>query len=96
MLTVLIQGVLTATPQQRTSKTAKLYFTAKLRAKGDDGQSVWCNVIAFDAGAVELLASLTKGDPVAIAGTAAISTWDKDGTPRVGLSVTATRVLSVC
>ena len=86
MLSVLIEGILTAAPVQRTTVKGQPFATAKIRAAGEDGETVWCSVITFNADAVEALAALTSGDSVAIAGHAAISTWEK---------VTASRVLSV-
>jgi len=95
VLSVLIEGTLTAAPVQRTTVKGQPFATAKLRASGEDGETVWCSVITFHADAVEALAGLGSGDSVAIAGHASISTWEKDGEHRAGLKVTATRVLSV-
>lgn len=96
MLSVLVEGSLTAAPMPRTSAKGSPYITAQMRAAGEDGEAVWCSVIAFNPEAVEALAALASGDSVAIAGHAALSQWQaKDGTHRAGLKVTATRVLSV-
>lgn len=95
MLSVLIEGTLTAAPVQRTTVKGQPFATAKIREAGEDGETVWCSVITFNADAVEGLAALTSGDSVAIAGHAAISTWEKGGEHRAGLKVTASRVLSV-
>lgn len=40
------------------------------------------------------LLALQRGDSVAIAGRAKLSTWEKDGEQKHGLSVTADRVMS--
>ncbi len=66
-----------------------------MRCPTDDGESLLCSVIAFSASAAEALADLAAGDSVAITGPAALSRWEKDGEQRVGLKVTATRVLTV-
>ena len=95
MLSVLIEGTLTTAPVQRTSSKGSPFTTAQMRASGDDGETVWCSVIAFSASAAESLAALASGDTVAIAGAASLSQWEKDGQHRVGLKVTATRVLTV-
>lgn len=95
MLSVLIEGSLIAAPVQRTSAKGSAYVTAQMRCNGDDGESVFCSVIAFSASAADALVQLGAGDTVAIAGPASISRWEKDGEHKAGLKVTATRVLSV-
>ena len=95
MLSVLIEGTLIAAPVRRTSAKGTPFVTVQMRCSGDDGQSVLCSVIAFQVVAAEALATLAAGDTVAVAGLAALSQWEKNGEHRVGLKVTATRVLSV-
>ena len=95
MLSVLLEGSLISVPVQRTSAKGSPFVTAQLRCNAEDGESVFCSVIAFSASAAEALAQLGAGDTVAIAGPAAISRWEKNGEPHVGLKVTATRVLTV-
>ena len=95
MLSVLIEGTLIAAPVQRTSAKGSQFVTAQLRCHAEDGESVFCSVIAFSASAAEALARLAAGDTVAVTGPAALSQWEKDGQHKVGLTVTATRVLTV-
>ena len=95
MLSVLIEGTLIAAPVQRTSSKGTPFVTVRLRCSVDDGASILCSVIAFQASAAEVLATLAAGDTVAVAGSAALSQWEKDGEHHVGLKVTATRVLTV-
>ena len=95
MLSVLIEGTLLAAPVQRTSAKGTPFVTVQLRCSGDDGESILCSVIAFQAPVIEALGALAGGDTVAVAGAAALSQWEKDGVHRVGLKVTATRVLTV-
>ena len=95
MLSVLVEGTLIAAPVRRTSAKGSTFVTAQLRCTGGDGASILCSVIAFQALAAEALARLAGGDTVAVAGSAALSQWEKDGEHRAGLKVTATRVLSV-
>ena len=91
-----IGGVPHADPIRRTSAKGQAYITAQMRAAGDNGGTVWCSLIAFDAGAVDALAKLTAGDTVAIAGHASLSTWTaKDGEHKAGLKVTVNKVMSV-
>lgn len=95
MLSVLLEGTLSATPSVRTSTRGTTYTTAQMRVAGEDGETVWCSIIAFHREAAEGLAALSSGDAVAVAGHAVISRWEKDGEHRAGLKVTATRVLTV-
>lgn len=94
MIDVLIQGRLHAAPQERTSKTGKPFATAKMIAAGGDGESLFVNVIAFDAAAVAALLVLAAGDSVAVAGAATPRAYVKDGEPRASLDVTAQQVLT--
>ena len=95
MLSVLIEGTLLGTPVQRTSSKGTPFVTVQLRCSGDDGASILCSVIAFQASVVEALAALAGGDTVAVAGLGALSQWEKNGEHHVGLKVTASRVLTV-
>lgn len=95
MLSVLTEGTLIAKPVERTSAKGTPFVTAQVRVSAEDGESVFCNVIAFSASAAEALAQLDAGDTVAVTGPAAINRWEKDGEHKVGLKVTATRVLTV-
>ena len=96
MPSVLVEGTLTAAPVRRTSAKGSVFVTAQMRVTADDGESVFCSVIAFQAAAAEALAALGVGDTVAVAGRpAALSQWEKHGEHKVGLKVTASRVMSV-
>lgn len=96
MISVLIEGKLHSDPVRRTSKNGSAFITARMLANGDDGETVWCSLIAFDAGAVEALGKLAAGDSLAAAGFASLSLWQsKDGEHRAGLKITANRILSV-
>lgn len=96
MISALIEGVLHGAPVKRTSAKGGVYVTAQMRAAGDDGETIWCSLIAFEAGAVEALGKLAAGDTVAVAGHASLSTWQaKDGTHKAGLKVTVSKVMSV-
>ena len=95
MISVLMQGTLTAAPMRRTSAAGKDYVTANVRVPVEGDEAILCSTIAFDALAVEALLRLEKGDAVALAGSAKLSRWTaKDGTERTGLSVTASKVMS--
>lgn len=95
MLSVLLEGTLIAAPVPRTSSAGKPYTIARMRANGEDGETVWVSLIAFDLCAAEALAALANGDSLAIAGRAALTTWEKGGQHHAGLKVTANRVMSI-
>lgn len=67
---------------------------ASLIASAGDGESLFVNVIAFDAAAVAALLALAAGDSVAVAGTATPRAYIKEGEPRASLDVTAQQVLT--
>ena len=98
MLSVLIAGRLVRDPRQGTSKSGKPYTTALIAVPvevwgEDERDRVLISVIAFTP-AAEALAALGKGDDVSVAGSARLSSWNKDGVENHGLAVTANRVMS--
>lgn len=94
MLSILASGTLISDPKSRTSATGKLYCTAALRIACEDSEAIIASLICFDEHAVTGLLALAKGDACAVAGRAKLSTWEKDGQQRHGLSVTVDRVMS--
>lgn len=97
MIDALIQGKLTAAPQQRTTKTGKPMASARLRvATNDPENTVFASVVAFDPEAVAALLALDAGDAVAVAGPIKVGVWtDNNGNTRPNVDVVADRVLSV-
>ena len=93
MIDVLLSGRLVRDPVTRTGKSGKDFTTALLRCDVGEEDPVIVSVIAF-GGVVEKLGRLKAGDAVSIAGSAKLSSWEKDGETRHGLSVTASAVLS--
>ena len=53
------------------------------------------SAIAFAPDAVAALLALTKGDAIAIAGRAKLTSWEKNGEEKHGLSVVVDKVLTV-
>jgi single-stranded DNA-binding protein len=87
MIRALVSGVLHADPVIRTSQNGNSYTTAKLRADGKDGASVWCNLIAFGAEG-ERLATVKAGSALSVAGRAEVTAWlDREGEAKAGLSL---------
>lgn len=73
MLSVLVEGTLTAAPTTHTSSKGQPYTTVQMRTNCDDGETIWCLVIAFQTAAAEALSTFDTGDTVAVAGPASIS-----------------------
>ena len=89
MIRAMVSGVLYGRPQARTSQAGKPFVTAKVRADGKNGESVWCSIIAFGEIADRLL-TLADGAALSISGRAEVNAWlDKAGEPRAGLSLVA-------
>lgn len=89
MIRALLTGSLYGDPQARTSQSGKPFTTAKVRADGKDGATVWCSLVAFGELA-ERLAALPANAALSVAGRAEVSAWlDKQGEPKAGLSIVA-------
>lgn len=87
MMRALLTGTLYGSPAIRTSQAGKDFTTAKLRADGKDGATVWTSLVAFGELA-ERLATLPAGAALAVSGRAELSAWlDKNGEPKAGLSL---------
>ena len=95
MIRAMVSGTLYGVPQARTAASGKQYATAKLRADGKDGTSVWCSFIAFGDIADRLL-TLADGAALSISGRAEVNAWlDKQGEPRAGLSLVADEIATL-
>ena len=95
-IAALILGKLHQRAEQRTSKTGSPFVTAKARAAGGDGESVFVNVIAFGDTACAALLALDAGDSVALAGSLKAGAWtDREGTARPSLDLVVAQVLTV-
>lgn len=95
MIRALITGTLYGNPQTRTSQAGKQFVTAKVRADGKDGASVWCSVIAFGELADRLM-TLGNGAALAVSGKAEVTAYyDKQGEARAGLSLVVDEVATL-
>lgn len=94
MLSILASGTLVNDPVSRTSANGKSYCTCSLRVPAEDADAMLVSIIAFAADAVTAILALQRGDSVAIAGRAGLTSWEKDGEQRHGLSVVADKVLT--
>ena len=93
MLDVLVSGKLVRDPVTRTGQSGKPFTTCLLRVDVGEEEQMLVSVIAFQE-VGEKLGRLKSGDAVSVAGSAKLSSWEKDGETRHGLSVTASSVLS--
>lgn len=87
MIRALITGTLYGEPQARTSQAGKPFTTAKVKADGKDGATVWCSLVAFGELA-DRLATLPANAALSVSGRVEVSAWlDKQGEPKAGLSI---------
>lgn len=94
MIDALIGGKLYAKPEQRTSRNGNPFVTAKLLVPtGED--RVFCNIIAFDAGACTALLALEEGESASIAGELRPKLYEaSDGSTKLTLDCTAHAVIT--
>ena len=95
MIDGLVSGKLYGCAQSRTGQSGTVFVTAKVRASGGDGESMFVNVIAFADDAKAALLALDDGDSVELAGTLTPKVWeDKNGATRPALDMVAHAVLT--
>ena len=95
MIDALIAGKIYGTPQQRTGKSGSVFVTAKARCASGEGDGVFVNVIAFDAGTCHSLMALDDGDAVSMSGTLTPKVWtDKEGVAHPALDIVAYQILT--
>lgn len=94
MIDGLVAGRLYGEIEQRADKAGKAFVLAKVRASTADGEMLFVNVIAFDAGVCASLGALQDGDSVALSGSLTPRVWtDKQGNTRPALDMVAHRVV---
>lgn len=95
MIDALIAGKVFGQPKQLASKAGKPFATAKVRVAAGEGEAMFVNVIAFDAGTVAALLALGDGDSVALAGSLTPKVWtDREGHHRPAVDLVAHQVLT--
>jgi len=95
MLNILATGTLVSDPRQRITAAGKAFATCQMRVPAEDSEATLVSAIAFNVDAVAAILALTKGDSCAIAGRAKLTSWEKGGEKRLGLSVVADQVLTI-
>lgn len=95
MIDALIAGRMYGHAEERSGQAGSAYVTCKVRAATDDGDSIFCNVIAFNDAARAALLALDDGDSVSLSGALTPKVWtDKQGKVRPALDVIAHTVLT--
>jgi single-stranded DNA-binding protein len=96
MIDALITGRLYGNAEERIGQADSHYVTCKVRAATDDGETLMCNVIAFNDAARQALLNLADGDSIALSGALTPKVWfDKQGKARPALDLLAHAVLSI-
>ncbi len=96
MIDGLIAGRMYGHAEERSGQAGSAYVTCKVRAATDDGENIFCNVIAFNDAAREALLALDDGDSVSLSGALTPKVWtDKQGKARPALDLIAHAVLTV-
>ncbi len=96
MIDGLVAGRLYGDSEQRTDKAGKLFTVAKVRANTADGELLFVNVIAFEAGVCAAIHHLCDGDSLALSGSITPRVWtDKQGNTRPALDMVAHRLLEL-
>lgn len=94
MIDALVGGRLYAKPEERTSRNGNAFVTAKLLVSIGE-ERMFCNVIAFDAGACSALLALDEGESASVAGELRPRPYEaSDGTTRLSLDCTAHAVVT--
>ena len=95
MIDALIAGKLQGVAQQRSGSNGNVFTTAKVRAAGSDGETMFVNVIAFAEAAGAALMALEDGDSLALTGSMKVKTWtDRQGNAKPSLDLIAAQVLT--
>jgi single-stranded DNA-binding protein len=96
MIDGLVAGRLYGDSEQRTDKAGKPFTVAKVRANTADGELLFVNVIAFEAGVCAAIHRLRDGDSLALSGSITPRVWtDKQGNTRPALDMVAHRLLAL-
>jgi single-stranded DNA-binding protein len=89
---VLINGTIFRAPESRVSKAGKPFWTATIKAKGDDATAWWKIIVFSDSAGAELM-RLSDGDALAAQGSLRVETYERDGLTKISLTCIADTVL---
>jgi single-stranded DNA-binding protein len=95
MIDGLIAGRMYGSAEERSGQAGSAYVTCKVRAATDDGDTIMCNVIAFNDKVRQALLALNDGDSVSLSGALTPKVWvDKQGKPRPAIDLIAHQILT--
>ena len=95
MIDALVSGRLYGRAEERAGQNGSAFVTCKVRATASDGDTIFCNVIAFDDQVRHVLLCLDDGDSVALSGALTPKVWtDRQGNARPALDLIAHAVLT--
>jgi len=95
MIDALISGRMYGRADERSGQGGSLYVTCKVRATTDEGDTLMCNVIAFNDHVRNTLLALEDGESVALSGALTPKVWtDKQGKTRPAVDLIAHAVLT--
>jgi single-stranded DNA-binding protein len=90
MIDALIAGRLYGHAEERTGQSETAFVTCKVRVATGDGDTIFCNVIAFDDQVRHALLAMDDGDSVTLSGALTPKVWtDKQGNARPALDLIA-------
>ncbi len=96
MIDALISGRTYGHAEERSGQAGSAYVTCKVRVATDDGELIFCNVIAFKDAVRHALLLLDDGDSVSLSGALTPKVWtDKQGNVRPALDLIAHRIITI-
>lgn len=96
MIDALISGRLYGHAEERQGQAGSAYVTCKVKASTDDGDSIICNVIAFNDSVRAALLGLGDGESLSLSGALTPKVWtDKQGNSRPAIDLVAHAILRV-
>jgi len=95
MIDALIAGRLYGHAEERAGQSGSVFVTCKVRTAAGNGESLFCNVIGFNAEVRRALLALDDGDSVALSGALTPKVWtDKQGVTHPALDLVAHAVMT--
>ncbi|MFZ6691988.1 single-stranded DNA-binding protein [Undibacterium sp. SXout20W] len=95
MIDALISGRIYGRADERSGQGGSLYVTCKVKAMTDEGDTLICNVIAFNDKARSTLLDLEDGESISLSGALTPKVWiDKQGKARPAIDLIAHVVMS--
>lgn len=95
MIRAIVAGVLYDEPRPGQGRNGKPFTTAKVKAEGKNGESVWVSAIGFGEIA-EKLAAFSAQTPISVVGKVEISSYQtKTGEQKTGLSMIVEQIAAL-